>query len=169
MKAVTMLVFLAVAMPGLLRANDPLPPSEDSVQLDTMRLMSDRPLKSPLGAMLRSAVLPGWGQFYNERYWKAGLVTAVNAALVGRALYFNDRFETVRQPDGSRDRGYRERRDNYLWLFGLSYLLTLADAYVDAYLFGFETAMEVTTRPERGLEVGLALDIRRPPSLSHVK
>jgi len=29
--------------------------------------------KSPWGAVLRSAVLPGFGQFYNESYWKIQL------------------------------------------------------------------------------------------------
>jgi len=39
--------------------------------IDTNRLLSDEPLKSPWGAVARSAVLPGWGQVYNEQYWKA--------------------------------------------------------------------------------------------------
>ncbi len=30
--------------------------------------------KSPLGAVLRSAVIPGFGQFYNESYWKIPVV-----------------------------------------------------------------------------------------------
>ena len=125
--------------------------------VDTTRVLSDRPVKSPAGAMLRSAVLPGWGQLYNQRYWKAGLVLAVNGALVGRAVYFNERYETRLLPDGRKDRAYLDRRNNYLWLFGLAYLLNLADAYVDAYLFGFETAMDVAALPDSGWRVNLAI------------
>ena len=32
-----------------------------------------------MGAMLRSAVFPGWGQFYNESYWKIPIVWGVSA------------------------------------------------------------------------------------------
>ena len=34
-------------------------------------LLSDNPVKSPWGATLRSAIIPGWGQVYTEHYWKA--------------------------------------------------------------------------------------------------
>ena len=34
-------------------------------------LLGDKPIKSPWGAALRSGVLPGWGQLYNDSYLKA--------------------------------------------------------------------------------------------------
>ena len=37
---------------------------------DTTFVMS----KSPWGAVLRSAIIPGLGQFYNESYWKVPLI-----------------------------------------------------------------------------------------------
>ena len=35
--------------------------------------------KSPMGAFWRSAIIPGWGQFYNESYWKIPIVWGVSA------------------------------------------------------------------------------------------
>ena len=33
--------------------------------------------KSPWGAVGRSAIIPGWGQIYNESYWKAPVIWGV--------------------------------------------------------------------------------------------
>ncbi|HED08391.1 MAG TPA: hypothetical protein ENI57_09775, partial [Ignavibacteria bacterium] len=33
--------------------------------------------KSPMGAVLRSAILPGWGQIYNESYIKAPIIWGI--------------------------------------------------------------------------------------------
>lgn len=109
--------------------------------IDTARLLSDQPVKSPWGAFLRSAILPGWGQFYNERYVKGVLVFSVNALLVSQIIHNHNRWEETR------DRSYFNRRNDFYWYFGVAYLLNLADAYVDAYLFGFDEAMQIGVSP----------------------
>lgn len=38
--------------------------------------------KSPWGAVLRSAIIPGWGQFYTKSYWKIPVIWGVGAWLV---------------------------------------------------------------------------------------
>lgn len=108
-----------------------------STEIDTARLLSDKPIKSPMGALVRSAVLPGWGQIYNQKYIKGIFVFGVNASL-GYKIYdyhkkWNDTGETE----------YRDKRNLFTWYFGLSYMLTLIDAYIDAYLFGFDEAIEI--------------------------
>ncbi len=109
--------------------------------IDTAKLLSDQPLKSPWGALLRSAILPGWGQFYNERYVKGVLVLSANAWLVSRIIHNHNRWEETR------DRSFFNRRNDFYWYFGVAYLLNLADAYVDAYLFGFDEAMQIGVSP----------------------
>ena len=108
---------------------------------DTLRLLSDQPVKSPWGAVLRSAILPGWGQVYNQKYIKAGVVFSVNAALLWQILDYNKKWEDTKSES------FRDRRNLYTWYFGLAYLLTLVDAYVDATLFGFDDAMEISCLP----------------------
>jgi hypothetical protein len=101
--------------------------------------------KSPWGAVLRSAVIPGWGQIYNESYIKAPLIWGGIAALVLGWRFYNDRYNTYRdlysqnldiRYKNVRD-FYHDQRDLFSIYIGLVYILNLVDAYVDAELFDF--------------------------------
>lgn len=121
-------------------------------EIDTAKLLSDTPIKSPMGAVLRSAILPGWGQFYNEKYLKAIFVLSVNGTLVYAIYHYDDQWEKTG------DKTYQDKRNLYTWYFGVSYFLTLVDAYVDAYLFGFDKAMKIAVfESKSGDDFGLCL------------
>lgn len=124
--------------------------------IDTLRLLSDRPVKSPRGAALRSAILPGWGQVYNEKYLKGALALAVNGALVWKAVDYHQRWQDTGNQSA------RDRRNLYTWYWGLAYLLTMVDAYVDASLFGFDKALEIAALPPGAgdFSAGIALRFR---------
>ncbi len=109
--------------------------------------------KSPRGALIRSAVLPGWGQWYNGTKWKTGLVAAGAAGLAANIIIQNRRAADSATED---ERAFYENSRNltWWWVAGL-YGLTLADAYVDAHLWHFDTG------PELGREsVGVRLSVR---------
>lgn len=122
-------------------------------------------MKSPVGAMLRSAVLPGWGQIYTESYIKAPIIFGIFAGLTGSVIYRHDQYAEYRDkyrnavanpvfgPDGKTptttyERNtrlyklyrefYRDERDRLVFYMGIAYLLNIADAYVDAHLFDFD-------------------------------
>ena len=105
------------------------------------KLFADKPLKSPWGAALRSAMLPGWGQIYTESYWKAAGYFAVNGFLVYKAREADIQYRSTGNTT------FRDQRSKYSWYFGLSYLLTMADAYAGAYLYKFDQAMRLTVSP----------------------
>lgn len=101
--------------------------------------------KSPWGAVLRSAVIPGWGQFYNESYLKIPVIWGIGAALAAGWIYNNNRYQDNRnfyiQTNNNlykqqRD-FYRDQRDNFTIYLAILYLLNMVDAYVDAHLFDF--------------------------------
>jgi len=116
--------------------------SKDSVQVkDTTFVMK----KSPWGAVLRSAVVPGLGQIYNQSYWKAPVVWGVSGWFVYNWFYndkkYKDNKELYRKFNVTTYRTnrdfYRDQRDLFAIYIGITYFLNLVDAYVDAHLFDF--------------------------------
>lgn len=110
--------------------------------------------KSPWGAVLRSAVIPGWGQIYNESYLKAPIVWGIFGALAAGWIYYNNKYKVSRdlfiqtQITGYRDSRdfYRDQRDLMGIYIGLAYFLNMVDAYVDAQLFDFTVKEDYRTQ-----------------------
>ncbi len=118
-------------------------------------LFSDKPLKSPWGAAVRSAMIPGWGQMYTASYWKAAGFFSANAYLLFKVKQADNRYHQTRNTK------YRDERSKYIWYWGAVYFLTVADAYADAYLYKFDQAMKLTVVPWAGLNVlGMNLHVR---------
>ncbi|HEX2984786.1 MAG TPA: DUF5683 domain-containing protein [Ignavibacteriales bacterium] len=123
--------------------------------------------KSPWGAVLSSAIVPGLGQIYNESYWKAPVVWG----FMGYFLYIwidnNKDYKFYRnlynqiQYDPNFTEGYKnnikvryrdfyhDQRDQFAIYLGLTYVLNLLDAYVDAHLFDFSVEEEPFTGSPR--------------------
>lgn len=109
--------------------------------------------KSPWGAVLRSAVIPGWGQIYNQSYYKAPIVWGVSAWLVYNWIQSNNQYKNYQkfyfQTSDTRYKTqrdfYRDQRDLFSIYMGITYVLTLVDAYVDAHLFDFSVEEEPVT------------------------
>jgi hypothetical protein len=108
---------------------------------DTVFIM----IKSPWGAVARSAVIPGWGQFYNESYWKIPVIWGTAAWFVYNWVDNNNLYNDYKSLYQSSESEYyrrlrnfyRDQRDKFTIYLGLLYLLNLVDAYVDAHLFDF--------------------------------
>jgi hypothetical protein len=101
-------------------------------------MFSDEPLRSPWGAVARSAMLPGWGQCYNESYIKSVIA-------FGTFFYFFSRIYNDEKK--YRDTGnieFRDKRITNTWYLGLTYLIILVDSYVDAYLYRFDDTIKLT-------------------------
>jgi len=130
--------------------------------------------KSAMGAVLRSAIIPGWGQYYNESYWKVPVVLGLSGFLIygmisehQNFVEYSDLYDatvTDDNPSGNlllkRYREfYRDNRDTYGWWLFVTYLLQLADAYVDAALFSFDVSPEsaLTLLPRPG---GMGMQLR---------
>ncbi|PKN80489.1 MAG: hypothetical protein CVU48_01755 [Candidatus Cloacimonetes bacterium HGW-Cloacimonetes-1] len=106
--------------------------------------------KSPTSAMLYSTVFPGGGQLYNHQYVKAGIIIGVQGYLVGSAIYHDQ--ERDKYADKARDAAgtalqsyyeakkvdsYEQLRNDYWWI-GITAVLSVADAFVDAHLYNFD-------------------------------
>ena len=154
-----------------------------AVRADTAAVDTSRRVV-PGSALLRSAVIPGWGQFYTKHPLKGGLMMAAQGTFIGMALRADGRVKDLtveRQAatdqavlgvfEGDIEWWRGERRRWILWAFGL-WLYSMADAFVDAHLFNFdeiEPQFEISTQPPgatsptAGLWLGIRIKLWRPP------
>jgi len=116
-----------------------------------------RPLRrgpSPGGAALRSFILPGWGQAANHKWVKTVLFLGAYSGFWASSISFHqDRMDAVggynaAVTDSARsywkakfDRATAARNGKY-WMAGLTLVLAMADAYVDAALANFDQRMD---------------------------
>ncbi|MDX2128172.1 MAG: DUF5683 domain-containing protein [Chloroherpetonaceae bacterium] len=114
----------------------------------------------PWQVVLWSIPFPGFGQFYNESYWKipivyGGLGAMMYLALTNNTLYLDYRERYINSlatndPLAESNRRlrdfYRTNRDQYYIFFVAAYALALLDAYIDAHFFGFETSDNLSIR-----------------------
>jgi hypothetical protein len=98
--------------------------------------------KSPTSAIIQSALLPGLGQLYNGKLFKAILVLGGEIALGGNAVYYNQ--YQVQSSSTDEWEFYRNLKSRFLWWLFAVHLLNVIDAYVDASLSGFDTGPDLS-------------------------
>lgn len=113
-----------------------------SMPQDAQAAKDTAEVKSPTTAVIRSAILPGLGQWYNGQKIKSILVFSAGAGLIGNAIYYNQ--YVVRSTSDEERRFYENYRSSALWWYMGLYLLNLLDAYVDAHLWDFNTSPDLS-------------------------
>lgn len=114
--------------------------------------------KSPSGAMFRSLIIPGWGQYYVGSYWKAPIFLAGAGTLTYFIVKnnndfnkFNDKYKSLADKNSNealllknKKEYYRDNRDlAAFYLLGV-YVLSAVDAYVGANLYDFTVDDDLT-------------------------
>ena len=121
---------------------------------------------SPQKASIYSAIIPGAGQIYNKKYWKAPIVwtslaTTLYFANENNTNFTNYKKEYIKRQDGESDKYidiytddqlitiidfYERNRDVSYILTAVFYLLNIVDASVDAHLFDFDINDDLSLR-----------------------
>jgi hypothetical protein len=124
--------------------------------------------------MLRSAAVPGWGQLYNHKYVKAGVVIGGEGFLAFLALnelkkenQAVDRQSAIATADVEAGTDYtidpaylaaledrdvhRNQKINWIWWGLAAHVLSMVDAYVDANLATFDAEFGP---PESAVDLG---------------
>lgn len=130
---------------------------------------------NPKVATLRSAILPGWGQFYNKKYWKIPIIYGALGTTAG--VFFNNLkiYNLLRQAvkiryDTSNHtpldptlvnlstqslvqyrNEYRQNIDYSVLFFLVFWGLNVVDATVDAHLKAFDVSPDVGMKIRPGL------------------
>lgn len=125
--------------------------------------------KSPIRASLYSAIIPGMGQVYNNKYWKVPIVWGLLGTGIGFVLNYDKQYKEYRgyyldklynneidnptinnmtpkqlatiQDDRKRTRDYA------IALTALVYILNILDATVDAHLYGMDKDPDLSFQP----------------------
>jgi hypothetical protein len=117
-------------------------PSDSSVanpaKSDSVRTV----VRSPRGAMLRSLLVPGWGQFYNGKWFKGILAAGGETGLIANAIIQNQ--YATRATTKLEKEFYQDNRRLVLWWLGAVLLYSIADAYVDAQLDSFDESPKLS-------------------------
>lgn len=128
---------------------------------------------APLRAAYYSVLLPGLGQLYNRKYWKAPLAFGLVATAAGFSAYYNGFYRdfalayATRTDDDplseyetgftsayltSQLRSEAEQWKNYRDMAYLAtvgiYLLNVVDAIVDAHLYNFDLSDDLSKKKE---------------------
>ncbi|HEY5462386.1 MAG TPA: DUF5683 domain-containing protein [Hanamia sp.] len=128
---------------------------------------------NPRKALFRSAVLPGWGQFYNKKYWKIPIIYAALGITAGVFFYNLKTYKLLRdaviyryEGDSSRvapelqdlptnflqqNRDiFRQNIDYSVLVFMGFWVLNMIDADVDANLKSFNVSPDIGMRIKPG-------------------
>jgi len=133
----------------------------DSLTTKTSRIISKDDtvtvsVKSPTGALIRSLIIPGWGQLYNKKIFKAILVFCTETGLVANSIYLHQKYKQWDQKYRESEPGPEQdiiiaNREFYInnrnksnwWLVGVI-LFSMADAFVDAHLSDFDESPDLS-------------------------
>lgn len=131
---------------------------------------------NPRRAMMLSATFPGWGQAYNNKYWKlpivyGGFATGIYIIDHYQGLYNtykSELFIMLNDPTMSKSPlGYtedqlrsiintsRRQRDFFCIVTGIWYMIQIVDAHVDAHLKEFDLNPQLQVRLEPTMENNL--------------
>ena len=140
---------------------------------------------NPKVATFRSAVLPGWGQAYNKKYWKIPIIYGALGTtayiffynlktykLLKQAVIY--RSDTIRANDALIDpqfinlstesirtyrNSFRQNVDYSVLFFLIFWGLNVVDATVDAHLKSFDVGSDLSLKIKAGYQNGNALGI----------
>ncbi len=98
--------------------------------------------KNPRGAMLRSIFVPGWGQFYNGKWFKGIVIAGTECGIVINSIIQNE-YANNSVTSLEREFYLDNRNLSYWWLAG-AILYSAIDAYVDAHLYDFDESPDLS-------------------------
>lgn len=147
-------------------AIDSLDSNENNDRVGMLSMFSGKPGR----AALYSLIIPGGGQLYNKRFWKAPLVIAIEGTVIGFGIYYNNLFnqydryfkelavlpieeQTVghsflKEEVRLRRSIYRKNNEYAWFIFGVVHLVSAIEAFVDRHLMSFDVSDDLSFKVE---------------------
>lgn len=162
MRSLTLLaVALALWLPtASAQVPTPRPPQQqppspsDTVKVPQFR---EEPPVSPLGAMWRSLLLPGWGQSILGRRLTGGVFVFWEGLTLGMTLKSVQQLHYQEKVGAETVEDKRQEIQDWAVLLAFNHLVAAAEAFVSAQLWDFPRSLEVRALP--GGSVGAAMRV----------
>jgi hypothetical protein len=167
-KPAVVLAVVALAFPLLPRvatAQVPIPnlprPQQDTSRADTIPVPQFRypPPVSPLGAMARSLLLPGWGQAVLHRRVTGAVFVFWEGLSITMTLKASDQLRYLRLTgaDTAAVRLKKQEVQDWAVVLGFNHLMAAAEAFVSAELWDFPAELESRALPGGRVGLGAAV------------
>jgi hypothetical protein len=114
---------------------------------------------TPIGAMFRSFLIPGWGQATYGRKVSAGIMMGVEGLSIGMLLKISSDMEHIRATDSPRLEDKRQQREDWAAILVFNHLMSGLEAYVSAHLYDFPGDLEMRALPGGGRGIGVTLPL----------
>jgi hypothetical protein len=111
---------------------------------------------SPLNALWRSLLIPGWGQARLNRKLTGGIFVAWEGVTLGMSLKTASELRYLRRTASARAEDKRQEHEDWLVLLAFNHLFAGLEAYVSAHLADFPGDLRFEALPGG---VGAALSI----------
>lgn len=109
-----------------------------------------RPPVSPMGAMWRSIVLPGWGQARLNRKLTGALFITWEGVTLGMSVKASHELRYLRRTNSASVSSKEKERQDWLVLLAFNHLFSAIEAYVSAHLWDFPRDLEIRAAPVPG-------------------
>ncbi|HYL54954.1 MAG TPA: hypothetical protein VEU73_05195 [Gemmatimonadales bacterium] len=118
----------------------------------------------PMGAFLRSFVLPGWGQAATGRRVTGALFVAWEGVAAMMTLKAQSEFHYLRETGSFNVAAKRQEVQDWLVLWVFNHFFSGAEAFVSAHLQDFPKDLKIRAFPDgpggRGMGIGVSLPLR---------
>ena len=119
----------------------------------------------PMGAFLRSFVLPGWGQAVTGRRVTGAFFAAWEGLAAMMTLKAQSEFHYLRESRSFNVNAKRQEVQDWLVLWVFNHLFSGAEAFVSAHLQDFPKDLKIRAFPDgpggRGMGIGVSLPLQR--------
>lgn len=105
---------------------------------------------SPMGALWRSILVPGWGQAKLNRKLTGALFVTWEGVTLGMALKTSHELRYLRRTGSSSVSAKEQEQQDWLVLLAFNHLFAAIEGYVSAHLWDFPEDLQVRAMPVPG-------------------
>ncbi len=159
-----------LARPAAAQEIEPVVPAEAPPPADSLALVAAgegqyaKAPASPMGALWRSLLIPGWGQAKSNRKLTGALFVMWEGVTLGMSIKTSHELSYLRRTGSASVRSKEKERQDWLVLLAFNHLFSAIEAYVSAHLWDFPEDLEIraTPIPGGGTGAGIRLPFRFP-------